>query len=51
MQDKRAKSAGPRPERLARYKVPSQIMARDELPHNMLGKVLRRVLRAEIIAG
>ena len=50
MQDKRAKARG-HPERLARYKVPSQIMARDELPHNMLGKVLRRVLRAEIIAG
>ena len=38
-------------ERLAGYKVPSQITARDELPHNMLGKVLRRVLRAETTAG
>ena len=38
-------------ERLAGYKVPSQIAARDELPHNMLGKVLRRVLREESTAG
>lgn len=37
--------------RLAGYKVPAQIMARDELPYNMLGKVLRRVLRAEITTG
>ena len=29
---------------------PAQITARDTLPHNMLGKVLRRVLRAEITA-
>jgi long-chain acyl-CoA synthetase len=34
-------------ERLAGYKVPWQINAREELPHNMLGKVLRRVLRDE----
>ena len=34
-------------ERLAAYKVPSEITARDELPHNMIGKVLRRVLRDE----
>lgn len=38
-------------ERLAGYKVPSQITARDELPHNMLGKVLRRVVRGEATAG
>ena len=38
-------------ERLASFKVPSQIAARDELPHNMLGKVLRRVLREESTAG
>ena len=37
-------------QRLAGYKVPAQITARDTLPHNMLGKVLRRVLRAEITA-
>ncbi len=37
-------------QRLAGYKVPTQITARDTLPHNMLGKVLRRVLRAEITA-
>ena len=37
-------------ERLAAYKVPSQVRAREELPHNMLGKVLRRVLRDEAIA-
>jgi long-chain acyl-CoA synthetase len=32
---------------LAAYKIPSQILAREELPHNILGKVLRRVLREE----
>jgi long-chain acyl-CoA synthetase len=37
-------------ERLAAYKVPSEITARDELPHNMIGKVLRRVLRDEAAA-
>ena len=37
-------------QRLAGYKVPAQITARDTLPHNVLGKVLRRVLRAEITA-
>ena len=36
--------------RLAAYKVPSEITARDELPHNMIGKVLRRVLRDEAAA-
>jgi long-chain acyl-CoA synthetase len=33
--------------RLVAYKVPSLFEFRDELPHNVLGKVLRRVLRAE----
>ncbi len=33
--------------RLAAYKVPGMIQLRRELPHNMLGKVLRRVLRDE----
>jgi long-chain acyl-CoA synthetase len=33
--------------RLADYKVPAMIELREELPHNMLGKVLRRVLREE----
>jgi long-chain acyl-CoA synthetase len=37
-------------ERLAAYKVPSEITARDDLPHNMIGKVLRRVLRDEAAA-
>ena len=33
--------------RLAEYKVPAAIEIRGELPHNMLGKVLRRILREE----
>ncbi len=33
--------------RLVAYKVPTEIEFRTELPHNLLGKVLRRVLRAE----
>jgi long-chain acyl-CoA synthetase len=33
--------------RLVAYKVPTRIEFRTELPHNLLGKVLRRVLRAE----
>jgi long-chain acyl-CoA synthetase len=37
-------------ERLAPYKVPHLIMAREELPHNILGKVLRRILRDEAVA-
>jgi long-chain acyl-CoA synthetase len=32
---------------LARYKVPSRIEFRDELPKTMIGKVLRKELRAE----
>jgi long-chain acyl-CoA synthetase len=34
-------------DRLVAYKVPAEFEFRDELPHNLLGKVLRRVLRAE----
>jgi long-chain acyl-CoA synthetase len=34
-------------ERLTDYKVPEDIQVRPELPHNILGKVLRRVLREE----
>jgi long-chain acyl-CoA synthetase len=33
--------------RLVAYKVPTEVEFRTELPHNILGKVLRRVLRAE----
>ena len=33
--------------RLVAYKVPTEVEFRPELPHNILGKVLRRVLRAE----
>jgi long-chain acyl-CoA synthetase len=33
--------------RLTDYKVPDGVEIRKELPHNMLGKVLRRVLREE----
>jgi len=34
-------------ERLAAYKVPRMVEFRDELPKTMVGKVLRKVLRAE----
>jgi long-chain acyl-CoA synthetase len=37
-------------ERLAAYKVPADITVRDDLPHNMIGKVLRRILRDEAAA-
>jgi long-chain acyl-CoA synthetase len=37
-------------QRLAAYKVPADITARDELPHNMIGKVLRRIVRDEAAA-
>src|SRR5439155_1931860 len=37
--------------RLAPYKVPSVFEYRQELPKNMLGKVLRRVLRDDHAAG
>jgi long-chain acyl-CoA synthetase len=33
--------------RLVAYKVPTEVEFRTDLPHNILGKVLRRVLRAE----
>ncbi len=36
-------------ERLTGYKVPADIQVRQELPHNMLGKVLRRLLREAYI--
>jgi long-chain acyl-CoA synthetase len=35
-------------EQLAAYKVPTRIEIRESLPRNMLGKVLRRVLREEL---
>ena len=34
-------------EKLAAYKVPRQVEFRDELPKTMVGKVLRKELRAE----
>jgi len=34
-------------ERLANYKVPRMVEFRDELPKSLVGKVLRRILRAE----
>jgi long-chain acyl-CoA synthetase len=37
-------------ERLAAYKVPADITARDDLPHNMIGKVLRRIVRDQAAA-
>ena len=36
--------------RLARFKVPKQLIMRDSLPRNPSGKVLKRVLRAELEA-
>jgi long-chain acyl-CoA synthetase len=36
---------------LTDYKVPGDIQVRQDLPHNMLGKVLRRVLRQEYTDG
>lgn len=38
-------------ERLAPYKVPRSIAARDDLPRSMLGKVLRKQVREEYLAG
>jgi long-chain acyl-CoA synthetase len=35
-------------ERLAPYKVPAHVEFRTELPKTMVGKVLRRVLAAEV---
>ncbi|WP_029898675.1 long-chain-fatty-acid--CoA ligase [Desulfohalovibrio reitneri] len=37
-------------EKLASYKVPRQVEIRDELPKNLVGKVLRRALRDEELA-
>lgn len=37
-------------ERLTRYKVPSSIEFRSELPKSMIGKILRRALREELQA-
>jgi fatty-acyl-CoA synthase len=34
--------------RLAAFKVPKQLIIRDSLPRNPSGKVLKRVLRAEL---
>jgi fatty-acyl-CoA synthase len=34
--------------RLARFKVPKQLVIRDSLPRNPSGKILKRVLRAEL---
>jgi long-chain acyl-CoA synthetase len=36
-------------ERLAGYKVPRQIVAVDDLPRSMLGKVLRKQVRDEYL--
>jgi fatty-acyl-CoA synthase len=36
--------------RLAAFKVPRQLILRDSLPRNPSGKVLKRVLRAELEA-
>jgi long-chain acyl-CoA synthetase len=36
---------------LSAYKVPRTITARPELPRSLIGKVLRRVVRDELIAG
>jgi long-chain acyl-CoA synthetase len=38
-------------QRLAAYKVPKLVEMRDELPRNIIGKPLRRVLREEHAAG
>jgi fatty-acyl-CoA synthase len=35
-------------QRLAAFKVPKQLIIRDHLPRNPSGKVLKRVLRAEL---
>ena len=38
-------------QRLASFKVPRQLIIRDSLPRNPSGKVLKRVLRAELEAS
>ena len=35
--------------RLARFKIPKSVVFLDELPHNATGKVLKRVLREQIV--
>ncbi len=37
-------------ERLTPYKVPRQVFVFDELPHSMIGKVLRRQVRDQLLA-
>ncbi len=37
--------------RLAAYKVPKRIVEVDELPRSLIGKVLRREVREQILAG
>jgi fatty-acyl-CoA synthase len=37
-------------EKLARFKVPREVLLRDDLPRNALGKVLRTKLRADVEA-
>ena len=36
---------------MAAYKIPSAIVFREELPTNMVGKVLRRLLREEELSA
>ncbi|WP_210508910.1 long-chain-fatty-acid--CoA ligase [Naasia sp. SYSU D00057] len=36
---------------LAAYKVPKRIVVRDDLPRSLIGKVLRRVVREDLIAA
>ena len=38
-------------ERLTAYKVPRRVVVVDELPRTMIGKVLRRQVRADLLAG
>jgi len=37
--------------RVTRYKVPRKIVAVDDLPRSMLGKILRRKVREQLIAS
>jgi fatty-acyl-CoA synthase len=37
--------------RLAGFKVPKELIIRDSLPRNPSGKVLKRILRAELEAS
>ena len=36
---------------MTRYKVPRKIVAVDDLPRSMLGKILRRKVREQLIAS